>query len=253
MSYFAIEASTELAKERGVYSTYQGSLWSKGVLPIDSWQEFVAYRGKYIEDNSTHSLDWSDLRKKVLSNGMRNSNLLAIAPTATISNVIGITQSIEPMYQNLFVKSNLSGEFTMINKYLVAKLRELKLWNQNMINDLKYYNGSIANIDYIPDYIKDIFQTAFEIEPEWLIKCAARRQKWIDQAQSLNIYIARASGKVLDKTYKYAWLAGLKTTYYLRSLGATMTEKVTIAQDDSLRKVNTDNINTRDDGCETCQ
>ena len=184
---------------------------------------------------------------------MRNSNLLAIAPTATISNVIGITQSIEPMYQNLFVKSNLSGEFTIINKYLVAKLRELKLWNQNMVNDLKYYNGSISNIDYIPDYIKDVFQTAFEIEPEWLIKCAARRQKWIDQAQSLNIYIAQASGKVLDKTYKYAWLAGLKTTYYLRSLGATMTEKVTIAQDDSLRKVNKDTINTRDDGCEACQ
>ena len=184
----------------------------------------------YINVDETETLDWEELRKKVKKQGMRNSNVMAIAPTATISNITGVTQSIEPTYQNLYVKSNLSGEFTIINPHLVEKLKELELWDDVMINDLKYYEGSLAQIGRIPDEVKNLFMTAFEVEPRYIVESASRRQKWIDQAQSLNLYIANASGKKLDVTYRMAWLLGLKTTYYLRSLAATTTEKSTVKQ-----------------------
>jgi ribonucleoside-diphosphate reductase alpha chain len=175
-----------------------------------------------------HSLDWDSLRNRVKTTGMRNSNVLAIAPTATISNICGVSQSIEPTYQNLFVKSNLSGEFTVINPYLVADLKAQHLWDDVMVNDLKYYDGSVAKISRIPDSLKQIYATAFEINPTWLIDAGARRQKWIDQSQSLNLYMAEPSGKKLDQLYRHAWLRGLKTTYYLRSMGATNAEKATV-------------------------
>ena len=231
ISYFAINASSDLAKERGTYKTYEGSLWSKGIFPKDSIKILKENRGEdYINVDETETLDWDELREKVKKQGMRNSNVLAIAPTATISNITGVTQSIEPTYQNLYVKSNLSGEFTIINPHLVEKLKELDLWDDVMINDLKYYEGSLAQIGRIPDKIKNLFMTAFEVEPRYIVESASRRQKWIDQAQSLNLYIANASGKKLDITYRMAWLLGLKTTYYLRSLAATTTEKSTVKQ-----------------------
>ncbi len=231
ISYYAIHASTELAKERGSYETYEGSLWSKGILPKDSIEILAENRGnEYLNVDRSETLDWDSLRKKVIADGMRNSNVMAIAPTATISNITGVTQSIEPTYQNLYVKSNLSGEFTIVNPHLVHKLKELDLWDEVMINDLKYYEGSLSQISRIPDEIKKLFSTAFEVEPRYIVESASRRQKWIDQGQSLNLYIGNADGKKLDITYRMAWYSGLKTTYYLRSIAATSTEKSTVQQ-----------------------
>jgi ribonucleoside-diphosphate reductase alpha chain len=225
--YYAYWASTELAEERGRYSSFQGSLWEKGILPQDSLKLLLEQRGGYVEVDMSQTLDWEQLRERIRAFGMRNSNCTAIAPTATISNIIGVSASIEPNYQNLFVKSNLSGEFTVVNEYLVRDLKKLGLWDQVMIADLKHFDGSIGKIDRIPQEIRDLYATAFEVETTWLVEAAARRQKWIDQAQSLNIYMAGASGKKLDDTYKLAWLRGLKTTYYLRTLAATAAEKST--------------------------
>jgi ribonucleoside-diphosphate reductase alpha chain len=225
VSYFAIKASSDLAVERGKYSSYEGSLWSQGVLPLDSNERLMQERQNYLQYDSSSTLDWDALRTKILQQGMRNSNCLAIAPTATISNICGISQSIEPTFQNLYVKSNLSGEFTVLNRHLVDSLKALNLWDEVMVNDLKYYDGSVLNIEHIPDDIKTLFATAFEMDSRWLIEAAARRQKWIDQAQSLNLYLAEPSGKTLDQLYKLAWVRGLKTTYYLRSRGATHLEK----------------------------
>ena len=231
ISYNAIYASTELAKERGKYESFDGSLWSKGILPKDSIEILAENRGsEYLNVDRSESLDWESLRKKVMKDGMRNSNVMAIAPTATISNITGVTQSIEPTYQNLYVKSNLSGEFTIVNPHLVRKLKELGLWDDVMINDLKYFEGSLSEISRIPDEIKKLFSTAFEVEPRYIVESASRRQKWIDQAQSLNLYIGNADGKKLDITYRMAWYSGLKTTYYLRSIAATSTEKSTVQQ-----------------------
>jgi len=233
VSYFAIKASSDLAKERGSYKTFEGSLWSKGELPIDSIRTLKESRGEgYLELDESTTLDWDTLRKQVVSQGMRNSNVMAIAPTATIANITGVSQSIEPTYQNLYVKSNLSGEFTVTNLHLVNVLKKLDLWDTVMVNDLKYYDGSVKEISRIPQEIKEVYATAFEIEPKWLVDAASRRQKWIDQSQSLNLYIDRPSGKKLDIMYRMAWLRGLKTTYYLRSRAATTTEKSTIATGD---------------------
>ena len=228
ISYYAIEASTNLAEERGAYSSFKGSLWSQGILPIDSLAILEEHRGAYLEIDKSQTLDWNTLRERVKKVGMRNSNVLAIAPTATISNICGVSQSIEPTYQNLFVKSNLSGEFTVINPYLVDDLKQEGLWDEVMVNDLKYYDGSVAKINRIPERLKQIYATAFEVDPIWLVEAGSRRQKWIDQAQSLNLYMAQPSGKKLDQLYRHAWIRGLKTTYYLRSLGATNTEKATV-------------------------
>ncbi|MDH4874489.1 ribonucleoside-diphosphate reductase subunit alpha [Pseudomonas sp. BN515] len=228
VSYFAIQASCDLADERGAYETFDGSLWSKGILPLDSQQILIEARGqKYIDVDLTESLDWAPVRERV-KKGIRNSNIMAIAPTATIANITGVSQSIEPTYQNLYVKSNLSGEFTVINPYLVHDLKARGLWDPVMVNDLKYYDGSVQQIERIPQDLKDLYATAFEVETKWIVDAASRRQKWIDQAQSLNLYIAGASGKKLDVTYRMAWYRGLKTTYYLRALAATSTEKSTI-------------------------
>ncbi|HEY9036549.1 MAG TPA: ribonucleoside-diphosphate reductase subunit alpha [Pseudomonadales bacterium] len=229
VSYFAIEASSALAAERGRYSSFEGSLWSRGILPIDSIKLLRKERGSdFLNMDESQTLDWDSLRQTVKTQGMRNSNVMAIAPTATIANITGVSQSIEPTYQNLYVKSNLSGEFTVVNPYLVRDLKNRGLWDKVMVNDLKYYEGSVQKIDRIPADLKALYATAFEVEPRWLVEAASRRQKWIDQAQSLNLYIAEASGKKLDITYKMAWLSGLKTTYYLRALSATATEKSTI-------------------------
>jgi ribonucleoside-diphosphate reductase alpha chain len=228
VSYFAIEASAELARERGSYSSFDGSLWSQGVLPIDSIEKLREERGaNYLNVDTSAQLDWTELREKA-KGGMRNSNVMAIAPTATIANITGVSQSIEPTYQNLYVKSNLSGEFTVVNPYLVRDLKERGLWDNVMVNDLKYYDGSVQQVARIPDDLKALYATSFELETRWIVEAAARRQKWIDQAQSLNIYIANANGKKLDVTYRMAWFSGLKTTYYLRALGATQAEKSTI-------------------------
>ena len=229
ISYFAISASTDLAAERGAYASYDGSLWSQGIFPIDSLNMLIEQRGQdYISVNQDSSMDWDVLRHKVAQQGMRNSNVMAIAPTATIANITGVSQSIEPTYQNLYVKSNLSGEFTVVNPHLVRDLKQHGLWDGVMVNDLKYYDGSVQAIDRIPADLKAKYSTAFEVEPRWLVDAASRRQKWIDQAQSLNLYINNASGKKLDVTYRMAWYSGLKTTYYLRSLAATGTEKSTV-------------------------
>ena len=229
LSYYAIEASSKLAKERGSYATFEGSLWSRGVLPIDSLKRLGDQRGpKYLQADMSTTLNWEKLRSRVRANGMRNSNVMAIAPTATIANIVGVSQSIEPSYQNLFVKSNLSGEFTVVNPFMVHDLKRLGLWDKVMVNDLKYFDGSLKEIDRAPAELKQLYATAFEIEPRWLVDAASRRQKWIDQAQSLNLYIANASGKKLEVTYQMAWLRGLKTTYYLRALSATSTEKSTV-------------------------
>ena len=226
VSYYAIKASTDLAEERGRYSSFEGSLWSKGILPYDSLMAMKEHRDEnHLQIDESTTLDWDTLRKRVKKVGMRNSNTMAIAPTATISNICGISQSIEPTYQNLFVKSNLSGEFTVINPYLVRDLKERGLWDAVMVNDLKYYDGSVQQIDRIPADLKALYATAFEIDARWLIEAGSRRQKWIDQAQSLNLYMAEPSGKKLDNLYKLAWVRGLKTTYYLRSMGATHMEK----------------------------
>ena len=245
ISYFAIEASSELAAERSSYSSYEGSLWSQGIFPLDSLDILIAQRGeKYINVNRDKTLDWDALKAKVAAAGMRNSNVMAIAPTATIANITGVSQSIEPTYQNLYVKSNLSGEFTVVNPYLVNDLKSRGLWDKVMVNDLKYFDGSVQTIDRIPADLKAKYATAFEVEPRWLVDSASRRQKWIDQAQSLNLYINNASGKKLDVTYRMAWFSGLKTTYYLRSLAATGTEKST---------VDTGNLNAVSNATETPQ
>lgn len=229
ISYYAIQTSSDLAVERGTYETFKGSLWDQGILPIDSLELVAKTRPeRMFEVDRTQRLDWDTLRAKVQKDGMRNSNVMAIAPTATISNICGVSQSIEPTFQNLYVKSNLSGEFTVINPYLVRALKERGLWDAVMVNDLKHFEGSVQKISRIPEELKAIFATAFEVEPRWIVDAASRRQKWIDQAQSLNLYIAGANGKKLDITYKMAWLRGLKTTYYLRALGATSAEKSTI-------------------------
>ena len=259
ISYQAIHASTLLAEERGRYESYEGSLWDRGILPIDSLRLLGEERGgEFLDVDLGQRLDWDALRERIGQTGMRNSNVLAIAPTATIANICGVSQSIEPTYQNLYVKSNLSGEFTVVNPFLVNDLKRLSLWDGVMVNDLKYYEGSVQKIDRVPDEIKQIYATSFEIEPRWLVDAASRRQKWIDQAQSLNLYIANASGKKLDITYRMAWLRGLKTTYYLRALAATSTEKSTVA-DNSLNKVASGATEAPaacsldDPDCEACQ
>jgi ribonucleoside-diphosphate reductase alpha chain len=260
ISYHAIQASSDLAEERGRYESYEGSLWDQGKFPIDSLKLLQEERGeKYLEVNMDQRLDWESLRARIQQTGMRNSNVLAIAPTATIANISGVSQSIEPTYQNLYVKSNLSGEFTVVNPFLVRDLKKANLWDSVMVNDLKYYEGSVQKIDRVPDEIKHIYATAFEVEPRWLVDAASRRQKWIDQAQSLNLYVAGASGKKLDVTYRMAWLRGLKTTYYLRALAATTTEKSTVA-DNSLNKVSSGEAapvpqacSLDDPDCEACQ
>jgi ribonucleoside-diphosphate reductase alpha chain len=226
--YHAYWASTELAAERGKYSSYKGSLWDRGILPLDTLELLAQQRGGYVEVDRSSTMDWEALRTKIARDGMRNSNCVAIAPTATISNIIGVDASIEPCFGNLSVKSNLSGEFTVINSYLVRDLKRLGLWDEVMVMDLKHFDGSLRPIDRVPEDIKALYATAFEIEPYWLVTAGARRQKWIDQAQSLNIYMAGASGKKLDETYKLAWVSGLKTTYYLRTMGATHAEKSTV-------------------------
>jgi len=258
VSFHAIQASCDLARERGAYPSFDGSLWSQGCLPIDSIERLASTRGDYLEVDRSQTLDWDTLRRKVITHGMRNSNTMAIAPTATISNICGVSQSIEPTYQNLFVKSNLSGDFTVVNDHLVRDLKERGLWDEVMVNDLKYYNGSVSQIDRIPTELQALYATAFEIDPRWLVEAAARRQKWIDQGQSLNLYMSEPSGKKLDVLYKLAWLRGLKTTYYLRTLGATHVEKSTLAEG-RLNAVKTVTIEEsracaiNDPGCEACQ
>ena len=249
LSYYAILASTHLAKERGSYSTFEGSLWSQGILPLDSIKKLAEARGNYLDMSMTSKLDWEGLRIRVKEIGMRNSHCMAIAPTATISNICGVSQSIEPTYQNLFVKSNLSGEFTMINPYLIKDLKALGLWDEAMVNDLKYFDGSLRYIERIPNSLKMLYATAFEIDPVWLVEAASRRQKWLDQSQSLNLYMAEPSGRKLDNLYKLAWRCGLKTTYYLRTLGATRVEKSTV------KKNNVHSVECRldDPECEACQ
>jgi ribonucleoside-diphosphate reductase alpha chain len=238
--FAAYWASTELAEERGRYSSFPGSLWDRGVLPQDTLDLLAAERGGYVELDRSSTLDWDPLRERIKRHGMRNSNCIAIAPTATIANIVGVSASIEPTYQNLFVKSNLSGEFTVTNEYLVADLKQAGLWDEVMIADLKYFDGNLARIDRAPAALRRLYATAFEVEPKWLVEAGARRQKWIDQSQSLNIYMAGASGKKLDETYKLAWIRGLKTTYYLRSMGATHAEKST-SKAGALNAVPTDN------------
>ena len=229
ISYFAIEASCALAEERGTYETYKGSLWDNGIFPLDSINLLAEQRGSdFIDQNTEKTLDWDKLKEKMSKHGIRNSNVMAIAPTATIANITGVSQSIEPTYQNLFVKSNLSGEFTVVNPYLIEELKKEGLWDEVMLSDLKYFEGSLKQINRVPEHIKNKFKTAFEIEPRFIVEAASRRQKWIDQAQSLNLYIANVDGKKLDITYRMAWYKGLKTTYYLRSMGATATEKSTV-------------------------
>ncbi|MBW8722306.1 MAG: ribonucleoside-diphosphate reductase subunit alpha, partial [Polaromonas sp.] len=228
VAYAAYWASTELAEERGRYASFPGSLWDRGILPQDTLDLLAAERGGYVEVDRSATLDWEALRGRIKKHGMRNSNCIAIAPTATIANIIGVSASIEPTYQNLFVKSNLSGEFTVVNEYLVDDLKKAGLWDEVMIADLKYFDGNLARIDRAPAALRKLYATAFEIEPKWLVEAGARRQKWIDQSQSLNIYMPGASGKKLDETYKLAWLRGLKTTYYLRTQSATHAEKSTV-------------------------
>jgi ribonucleoside-diphosphate reductase alpha chain len=228
IAYYAIRASTDLAEERGRYSSFEGSLWSQGILPLDSIDLLETGRGGFLQMDRSQTRDWAALRARVLQVGMRNSNCMAIAPTATISNIAGVSQSIEPTYQNLFVKSNLSGEFTVVNPYLVRDLKELGLWDAVMVNDLKYFDGSVQAIDRVPAALKALYATAFEIDARWLVEAGSRRQKWLDQAQSLNLYMSEPNGKKLDNLYKLAWVRGLKTTYYLRSMGATHVEKSTM-------------------------
>ncbi|GMV94231.1 MAG: ribonucleoside-diphosphate reductase subunit alpha [Candidatus Hydrogenedentota bacterium] len=228
ISYYAILASTELARERGHYPSYPGSKWSRGLLPIDTIALLDVERGGHMDVDRSSTMDWAVVREAVKAHGMRNSNTMAIAPTATISNITGVTQSIEPTYKHLFAKSNLSGEFTWVNTFLVNDLKACGLWDAEMVDDLKYFDGSLTEIERVPDRIKHKYLTAFEIDPKWLIECASRRQKWIDMGQSLNLYLGTPSGKMLNEMYFYAWRKGLKTTYYLRSLGATQVEKSTV-------------------------
>lgn len=256
VSYYAIQASSNLAEERGSYSSYPGSLWSQGILPIDSIQNLKDARGDYLQQDMSSTMNWDSLRERVMKVGMRNSNTMAIAPTATISNICGVSQSIEPMYQNLFVKSNLSGEFTVVNPYLIKDLKAYGLWDDVMINDLKYFDGSVQNIERVPESLKTLYATAFEMDSRWLVEAGSRRQKWLDQAQSLNLYMAEPSGKALDNLYKLAWVRGLKTTYYLRSMGATSVEKTSTRESDENPVDNNDvpkACSILDPDCEACQ
>jgi ribonucleoside-diphosphate reductase alpha chain len=259
ISYYAIEASSDLAKERGAYESFQGSLWSQGILPLDSIALLQKNRGEWLDQNRNATLDWEPLRQKVKIDGMRNSNCMAIAPTATISNICGVSQSIEPTYQNIFVKSNMSGEFTVINSYLIKDLKALGLWDAVMLNDIKYYDGSLQKIERIPEGLKQLYATAFEVPAHWLVEAGSRRQKWIDQSQSLNLYMAEPSGKKLDELYKHVWLKGLKTSYYLRTLGATHMEKATLEKGhlnavQSLDEPMTgQSCSILDPDCESCQ
>lgn len=272
ISYHAILASSELAAERGVYDSYKGSKWDRGILPIDTIEILEKERGIELEMDRNIKMDWAPVRESIKKHGMRNSNTMAIAPTATISNIQGVTQSIEPMYRHLFVKSNLSGEFTLPNFYLVEKLEQLGLWDEQMIDDLKYFDGMLTEIERIPDEIKQLYPTAFEIEPEWIIECASRRQKWIDMGQSLNLYLAQPSGKKIHEMYMLSWNKGLKTTYYMRTLAATQVEKSTTdinkrglqprwmknksASSEvqvSRESKNTPIVCNMEDGCESCQ
>jgi ribonucleoside-diphosphate reductase alpha chain len=227
ISYFAILSSSQLAAERGTYNSYKGSLWDRGILPYDSLALLSEARGVDLDIDYTSRMDWKPVREHIARFGMRNSNCLAIAPTATISNIVGVSQSIEPTFQNLYVKSNLSGEFTVVNTYLVEDLKKLGLWDEVMVHDLKYFDGTLKPIERIPEDLKELYATAFEVDPKWLVEAASRRQKWIDQAQSLNLYMAEPSGRKLDETYKLAWHKALKTTYYLRTAAATAPEKST--------------------------
>lgn len=256
ISYVAIDTSADLAQERGAYGSFDGSLWSKGILPIDSIELLAAARDEqHLRVDRSQRLDWASVRTKA-KQGMRNSNVLAIAPTATIANIIGVSQSIEPTYQNLYVKSNLSGEFTIVNPHLVHDLKAEGLWDAVMVNDLKFHNGSVLPIKRIPEHLREKYRTAFEVEPRWLVECGSRRQKWLDQAQSLNLYIDQPDGRKLDITYKMAWLTGLKTTYYLRAMGATAAEKSTVSQN-QLNSVSADPEPKMclidDPECEACQ
>ncbi|MCW5575480.1 MAG: ribonucleoside-diphosphate reductase subunit alpha [Burkholderiales bacterium] len=261
VAYTAYSASSDLAEERGPYSTFKGSLWDRGILPLDSLKLLAEERGGYVDCDMSTKLDWDALRSRIQRVGIRNSNCIAIAPTATIANITGLSQCIEPTYQNLYVKSNLSGEFTVVNEFLVRDLKKLNLWDEVMIADLKYFDGSLSRIDRVPPDVRSLYATAFEIDASWLVECAARRQKWIDQSQSLNIYMAGASGKKLDDTYKLAWLRGLKTTYYLRTLGATSTEKSTsragqlnaVPADGGLAEEQPKVCSILDPECEACQ
>ena len=262
ISYYAISASAELAAERGRYGSFEGSLWSRGVLPIDSLAQLDEARRGALECDRSSTMDWEALRAKVLRNGMRNSNVMAIAPTATISNICGVGQSVEPLYRNLYVKSNMSGDFTVINPHLVAELKQHGLWDRAMVEDLKHSDGVLGGIERIPERVRELYATSFEIEPSWLVESAARRQKWLDQAQSLNLYLARPSGRKLDELYRMAWRKGLKTTYYLRSTSATHVEKSTVrGTDGKLNAVTAAPTSTDeaaacsvdDSDCEACQ
>ena len=259
VSFYAISASVDLGAERGRYATFEGSLWSQGILPLDSIELLQKNRKHELQMDRSAKLDWDTLRERVKSVGMRNSNTLAIAPTATISNICGVTQSIEPTYQNLFVKSNMSGDFTVVNAALVHDLKERGLWDEVMVSDLKYFDGALGPIDRVPEDLKRLYATSFEVDVTWLIQAAARRQKWIDQAQSLNLYISQASGTKLDALYREAWHAGLKTTYYLRSRSATHVEKSTMNRTDGkLNAVSRDVVTplvcaVNDPTCEACQ
>jgi ribonucleoside-diphosphate reductase alpha chain len=260
ISYHAISASSDLAVERGRYPSFEGSLWSRGILPIDSIRLLADARGGDLEMDTGTTFDWSDLRQRIVRNGMRNSNVMAIAPTATISNICGVAQSIEPAYRNLYVKANMSGDFTVVNPHLVRDLKALGLWDEVMVSDLKYFDGSLGAIDRVPEHLKALYATAFEIDSSWLIEAASRRQKWIDQAQSLNLYIAQPNGRKLDALYRLAWKRGLKTTYYLRSQSATHVEKSTLkGTDGKLNAVAAEPIvvpnacSIDDPTCEACQ
>lgn len=261
ISYHAIAASSELAAERGRYESFDGSLWSRGVLPIDSLDLLADARSGDVDLDRSATLDWEALRERVRRDGMRNSNVMAIAPTATISNICGVNQSIEPVYRNLYVKANMSGDFTVVNPHLVADLKQAGLWDEAMVADLKFHDGSLLPIERIPQQLKELYATAFEIEPRWLVEAAARRQKWIDQAQSLNLYVSRPSGRTLDELYRLAWRKGLKTTYYLRSTSATHVEKSTLrGTDGKLNAVPTATAvetgaacSVEDPDCEACQ
>jgi ribonucleoside-diphosphate reductase alpha chain len=262
ISYFAISVSVDLSAERGRYASFEGSLWSKGVLPVDSLDFIAEARDDEAELDRSSTLDWAALRHRVTTTGMRNSNVMAIAPTATISNIVGVSQSIEPAYSQLYVKANMSGDFTIANANLVHDLKARGLWDEVMASDLKYYDGMVSAIDRVPDDLKTLYATAFEIAPEWLIRAAARRQKWIDQSQSLNLYMAEPSGRKLDEAYRLAWRLGLKTTYYLRSRSATHVEKSTLKRrDGKLNAVSSGPIlvdaakacGLDDPTCEACQ
>jgi len=266
ISYHAILSSSELAKERGAYPTYKGSKWDRGLLPIDTLDVLEKERGMAVEVDRSMSLDWTPVREHVKQYGMRNSNTMAIAPTATIANIVGVSASIEPAYKHLFVKSNLSGEFTVMNTYLVDALKKENMWDEAMIDDLKYFDGSLSEIDRVPAGIKNVYLTAFDIDPDWIIECGARRQKWIDMGQSLNLYLGEPSGKKLHLMYTLAWKKGVKTTYYLRSLSATQIEKSTtdinkravqprwMKSESPSARIKIDREETKtDEGCESCQ